>query len=77
MVRSLLAWPLGVIAPRRGVSGVYTLMMGDTNANPGWPTGFRQAPAALTSLWEDFMQDTGLTRCHPAAEVPTWTDGRG
>ena len=74
MVRSILAWALGVIAPRRGV---YTLMMGDLNANPGWATGFRQAPAALTILWEEFMQDTGLTRCHPAAEVPTWTDGRG
>ena len=74
MVRSILAWVLGVMAPRRGV---YTLMMGDLNANPGWATGFRQAPAALTILWEEFMQDTGLTRCRPATEVPTWTDGRG
>ena len=74
MVRSILAWVLGVMAPRRGV---YTLMMGDLNANPGSATGFRQAPAALTILWEEFMQDTGLTRCHPTTEVPTWTDGRG
>ena len=74
MVRSILAWVLGVMAPRRGV---YTLMMGDLNANPGWATGFRQAPAALTILWEEFMQDTGLTRCHPTTEVPMWTDGRG
>ena len=74
VVRSLLAWVLGVMAPRRGV---YTLMMGDLNANPGWVTGCRQAPAALTVLWEEFLQDTGLTRCKPAAEVPTWTDGRG
>ena len=68
VVRSLLAWILGVMAPRRGV---YTLMMGDLSANPGWVTGFRQAPAALTILWEEFLQDTGLTRCQPAAEVPT------
>ena len=74
MMRSILAWALGIIAPRRGV---HTLMMGDLNANPGWATGFRQAPAALTILWVGFMQDTGLTRCHPAAEAPTWTDGRG
>ena len=74
MVRSILAWALGVMALRRGV---YTLMMGDLNANPGWATGFRQAPAALTILCEEFIQDTGLIRCHPAAEAPTWTDGRG
>ena len=74
VVRSILAWVLGIMAPRRGV---YTLMMGDLNANLGWVTGFRQAPAALTIPWEEFMQDTRLTRCQPAAEVPTWTDGRG
>ena len=74
MVRSILAWALGVMAPRRGV---YTLMMGDLNANPGWATGFRQAPAALTILWEEFVQDTSLVRYHPAAEAPTWTDRRG
>ena len=74
VVRSLLAWALGVMAPRRGV---YTLMLGDLNANPGWAAGFRQATAGLTILWEDFLQDTGLARCKPAAEVPTWTDGRG
>ena len=43
MVRSNLAWALGVMAPRRGV---YTLMMGDLNTNPGWATRLRQAPAA-------------------------------
>ena len=74
VVRSLLAWALGVMAPRRGV---YTQMLGDLNANPGWVTSFRLAPAALTILWEDFLQDTGLARCKPAVEVPTWTDGRG
>ena len=74
MVRSILAWAMGVMAPRRGV---YTLMMGDLNANLGWATPFRQAPAALTILWEEFIQDTGLIRCRPAAEAPTWTDGRG
>ena len=74
VVRSILSWALGVMAPRRGV---YTLMMGDFNANPGWATGFRQAPAALTILWEEFVQDTGLVRCHPTSEAPTWTDGRG
>ena len=52
-------------------------MMGDPNANPGWATGFLQAPAALTILWEELVQDTGLVCCHPAAEAPTWTDGRG
>ena len=52
-------------------------MLGDLNANPGWATGFRLAPAALTILWEDFLQDTGLAHCGPAVEVPTWTDGRG
>ena len=72
MVRSILAWVMGVMAPRRGV---YTLMMRDLNANPGWATGFRHAPAALTILREEFMQDTGLTRCHPTTEVPMWTDG--
>ena len=74
VVRSILSWALGVMAPRRGV---YTLMMGDLNANPGWATGFRQAPAALTVLWEEFVQDTGLVRCCPTSEAPTWTDGRG
>ena len=74
MVQSILAWVLCVMAPRRGV---HTFMMGDLNANPGWATGFRQAPAALTILWEEFVQDTGLTRCHPTTEVPTSTDGRG
>ena len=24
-----------------------------------------------------FLQDTGLSRCAPSAEVPTWTDGCG
>ena len=52
-------------------------MMGDLNANPGWATGFRRAPAALTILWEEFVQDTGLVRCRPTSEAPTWTDGRG
>ena len=60
VVRSILACVLVVIAPRRGV---YTLMIGDFNANPGWVTGCRQALAALTILWEEFMQDSGLTRC--------------
>ena len=35
VVRSLLAWVLSVMAPRRGV---YTLMLGDLNANPRWAT---------------------------------------
>ena len=74
MVRSLLAWVPSVMAPRRGV---YTLMLGDLNANPGWAMGFRIAPAALSVLWEDFLQDTGLSRCTPSVEVPRWTDGRG
>ena len=73
MVRTLLAWVLSVMAPRRGV---YTLL-GNLNTNPGWATGFRMAPAALGILWEDFLRDTGLSRCTPAVEVPTWTDGRG
>ena len=74
VVRSLLAWALSVMAPRRGV---YTLMLGDLNANPGWATKFQMAPAALSVLWEDILQDTGLSRCAPSVEVPTWTDGRG
>ena len=52
-------------------------MLRDLSANPGWATGFRLAQAALTILWEDFVQDTGLARCMPAVEVPTWTGGRG
>ena len=60
--------------PRRGV---YSLMLGDLNANPGWATDFWQAPAALTILWDYFLQDTGPARCKPAAEVPQWTDERG
>ena len=60
--------------PRRWV---YTLMLGDINANTGWAMGFRIAPGALAILWEDFLRDTGLSRCTPAVEVPAWTDGRG
>ena len=74
VVRSILSWALGVMAPRRGV---HTLMMGDLKANPRWATGFRQALAALTILWEEFVQDTGLVRCRPTTEAPTWIDGRG
>ena len=74
MVRSLLAWVLSVMAFRRGV---YTLMLGDLNANPRWAMGFRMAPAALSVLWEDFTQDTGLSGCTPSVEVPTCTGGRG
>ena len=47
LVRSLLAWVLSVLAPRQGV---YALMPGDLNANPGWATGFRMAPATLAAL---------------------------
>ena len=74
VVRSLLAWVPSVMAPRRGV---YTLMPGDLNANPGWAVGFWVAPAALSVLWEDFLQDIGLSRCAPSVEVHTWTDDRG
>ena len=52
-------------------------MLGDLNANPGWATGSRLAPAALCILWGDFLQNAGLARCVPAMEVPTWTNGRG
>ena len=74
MVRSLSSWVLGVMAPRRGV---YTLMLGDLNANPGWAAGFRMAAVALAVLWGEFLQDIGLTCCVPSAEVPTWTAGVG
>ena len=57
--------------------GVYTVMLGDLNANLGWATGFRLAPAALAIVCGDFLQDTGLARCVPAVEMPTCTDGRG
>ena len=74
LVRSLPAWVLSVMAPRHGV---YTLMLRDLNANPGWALGFRMASVALTALWEDFLHETGLTWSAPSLEVPTWTHGRG
>ena len=74
VVHSLLACILGVVSPRRGME---TLMTGNLKANLGWVIGFRQAPAALTILWEEFLQDSGSTCCQPAAEVPVWSDGRG
>ena len=76
-VWSLLAWALGVLAPR---SGGQTLFMVDINANPGWAAGFRKALAAIMAIWEDFFWDTGttgLSRCTPRREYPTWVDGCG
>ena len=68
VVRGLLAWVLSVMAPRRGM---YTVMLVDLNTNPGWAMGFRMAPATLSVLWEDFLEDTELSWCAPSMEVPT------
>ena len=74
VVCSLLAFALSFLAPHRGV---YTLLLGDRNTNPGWPAGFLTAPTAITTLWDDFLRDTGLSQCTPRVEAPTWVDGCG
>ena len=68
VIRNLLAWALGLLAPGQGV---HTLMLGDLNANPGWASGFRKAPNSIATLWGDFLRDMGISRCTPRVEVPT------
>ena len=73
MVRSLLAWVLSVLAP---CQEVFALMMGGSQRQPGVGDGISDGPSR-PCLSEDFLQDTGPSRCTPAVEVPTWIDGRG
>ena len=74
VVRSLLAWALSLLAPRQGV---LTLLLEDLDGNPAWASGLRKASNSITTLWGDLLWDTGIFRCSPRVEVPTWTDGRG